>query len=80
MGSGPPALNSTVGQVFNLSIRFFRLPSYFSDRLETCPTTRGEAAKVGIEPTASWFRARRHYQQQLFRNGCFLILKRTTQR
>jgi hypothetical protein len=23
---------------------------------------------VGIEPTASWFRARRHYQQQLPRN------------
>ena len=26
-----------------------------------------QAAEVGIEPTASWFRARRHYQQQLFR-------------
>ncbi len=25
------------------------------------------AAGVGIEPTASWFRARRHYQQQLSR-------------
>ncbi len=24
-----------------------------------------KAAGVGIEPTASWFRARRHYQQQL---------------
>ncbi len=27
-----------------------------------------QAAGVGIEPTASWFRARRHYQQQLPRN------------
>ena len=29
---------------------------------------RLQAAGVGIEPTASWFRARRHYQQQLPRN------------
>ena len=28
---------------------------------------RLQAAGVGIEPTASWFRARRHYQQQLSR-------------
>lgn len=27
-----------------------------------------QAPGVGIEPTASWFRARRHYQQQLPRN------------
>ncbi len=27
-----------------------------------------QAAGVGIEPTASWFRARRHYQQQLPRS------------
>ena len=28
---------------------------------------RVQAAGVGIEPTDSWFRARRHYQQQLSR-------------
>ena len=27
-----------------------------------------KAPGVGIEPTTSWFRARRHYQQQLPRN------------
>ena len=31
-------------------------------------SVRHKAAGVGIEPTASWFRARRHYQQQLPRN------------
>ena len=29
------------------------------------PSTCQQAPGVGIEPTASWFRARRHYQQQL---------------
>jgi hypothetical protein len=27
-----------------------------------------QVPRVGIEPTASWFRARRHYQQQLPRS------------
>jgi hypothetical protein len=31
---------------------------------------RLQAAGVGIEPTASWFRARRHYQQRLSRIVC----------
>ena len=33
-------------------------------------TSVTQAAGVGIEPTASWFRARRHYQQQLSRIVC----------
>ena len=38
----------------------------FQDRLLIRPDDfRLQAAGVGIEPTASWFRARRHYQQQL---------------
>ena len=35
-----------------------------------------QAPGVGIEPTASWFRARRHYQQQLPRNTSWTPLVR----
>ena len=35
-----------------------------------------QAPGVGIEPTASWFRARRHYQQQLPRNTSWIPLPR----
>ena len=43
-----------------------RATTCFQDRLLIQPDDfRLQAAGVGIEPTASWFRARRHYQQQL---------------
>ncbi len=34
-------------------------------------TSVSKVPGVGIEPTPSWFRARRHYQQQLPRNAMF---------
>ena len=37
----------------------------FQDRLLIQPDDFRKVAGVGIEPTPSWFRARRHYQQQL---------------
>ena len=37
----------------------------FQDRLLIRSDGFREAPGVGIEPTTSWFRARRHYQQQL---------------
>ena len=43
----------------------------FQDRLLIRPDDfrfSKQAPGVGIEPTASWFRARRHYQQQLSRS------------
>ena len=40
----------------------------FQDRLLIRPDDFRKVPGVGIEPTPSWFRARRHYQQQLPRN------------
>ena len=49
----------------------------FQDRFLIRPDDfRLQAAGVGIEPTASWFRARRHYQQQLPR----IVLSQDTRR
>ena len=45
-----------------------RATTCFQDRLLIRPDDfrpLNQAPGVGIEPTASWFRARRHYQQQL---------------
>ena len=45
----------------------------FQDRLLIRPDGFRLSKKVpgvGIEPTTSWVRARRHYQQQLPRSGC----------
>ena len=43
-------------------------PAFGSFRSLTTSATF-QVPGVGIEPTSSWFRARRHYQQQLPRNG-----------
>ena len=40
----------------------------FRDRFLIRPDDFRKVPGVGIEPTPSWFRARRHYQQQLPRN------------
>ena len=70
--------------VFKTGSSSGRMTSVLSVLLPPCarhtPVCRARllAAGVGIEPTASWFRARRHYQQQLSRSNQFRSSRRET--